>query len=80
MSPRPAQGASLVPYSTLNASERAERLDAARSKGGHAAIAKVRKEMETPWPPVEKLTWEQRLNGRRFDEPGMVVRFKGEIR
>ena len=70
-----------MPYSTLNETERAERLNAGRLKGGLAARDKLQKQKaELPWPKVGKKTWDERLNGRRFDEPGMVVRFKSDKR
>ena len=61
----------------MTADEKKQRAFESRQKGGHAAIAKVRADKELPWPKVGKKTWAQRLGKRRYDEPGMVVRFKG---
>lgn len=46
--------------------------DKPRQKGGAYAYHAV------PWPTISKLSWEHFLKGRRFDDPGMVQRFKGE--
>ena len=31
-----------------------------------------------PWPTRDDRGWTEALEGGRFDDPGMVVRFKGE--
>ena len=40
--------------------------------------ALVRAAQKLPWPTIDYRGWTEALEGVRFDDPGMVVRFKGE--
>lgn len=62
--------------------EEMDRYSDACAKGGYnaAARAKERRDQDNrlPWPQRSKKSFAELLNGRRFDEAGMVVKFKGD--